>query len=154
MRALIQRVSRASVSVDGETVGRIGSGLAVLIGIAREDSQAQIGYIVNKTVNLRIFPDSDGKFDRSALDVGAELLAISQFTLYADTRRGRRPGFSQAAPPNEAAAIFESVLTAFRETGLTVQTGRFQAHMTVEIVNDGPVTIMLDSDDLDRPRRG
>lgn len=154
MRALIQRVSRASVSVDGETIGRIGSGLAVLIGIAREDSQAQIGYIVNKTVNLRIFPDSDGRFDRSALDVGAELLAISQFTLYADTRRGRRPGFSQAAPPNEAAAIFESVLTAFRETGLTVQTGRFQAHMTVEIVNDGPVTIMLDSDDLDRPRRG
>ena len=154
MRALIQRVSRASVSVDGETVGRIGSGLAVLIGVAREDSQAQIDYIVNKTANLRIFPDSEGKFDRSALDVGAELLAISQFTLYADTRRGRRPGFSQAAPPNEAAAIFESVLTAFRETGLTVQTGRFQAHMTVEIVNDGPVTIMLDSDDLDRPRRG
>ena len=154
MRALIQRVSRASVSVDGETIGRISSGLVALIGVAREDSQAQIDYIVNKTVNLRIFPDSDGRFDRSALDVGAELLAISQFTLYADTRRGRRPGFSQAAPPNEAAAIFESVLTAFRETGLTVQTGRFQAHMTVEIVNDGPVTIMLDSDDLDRPRRG
>ena len=154
MRALIQRVSRASVSVDGETIGRIGSGLAVLIGVAREDSQAQIDYIVNKTVNLRIFPDSEGRFDRSALDVGAELLAISQFTLYADTRRGRRPGFSQAAPPEDAAAIFESVITAFRETGLTVQTGRFQAHMTVEIVNDGPVTIMLDSDDLDRPRRG
>ena len=154
MRALIQRVSRASVSVDGETVGRIGSGLVALIGVAREDSQAQIDYIVNKTVNLRIFPDSEGRFDRSALDVGAELLAISQFTLYADTRRGRRPGFSQAAPPSDAAAIFESVLTAFRETGLTVQTGRFQAHMTVEIVNDGPVTIMLDSDDLDRPRRG
>ena len=154
MRALIQRVSRASVSVDGETIGRIGSGLVALIGVAREDSQAQIDYIVNKTVNLRIFPDSEGRFDRSALDVGAELLAISQFTLYADTRRGRRPGFSQAAPPEDAAAIFESVLTAFRETGLTVQTGRFQAHMTVEIVNDGPVTIMLDSDDLDRPRRG
>ena len=154
MRALIQRVSRASVSVDGEVVGRIGAGLVVLIGVAREDAQAQIDYIVGKTVNLRIFPDSDGRFDRSALDVGAELLAISQFTLYADTRRGRRPGFSQAAPPNEAAAIFASVLTAFRETGLTVQTGRFQAHMTVEIVNDGPVTIMLDSDDLAKPRRG
>ena len=154
MRALIQRVSRASVSVDGETIGRVGSGLAVLIGVAREDSQAQIDYIVNKTVNLRIFPDSDGRFDRSALDAGAELLAISQFTLYADTRRGRRPGFTQAAPPEEAAAIFESVLTAFRQTGLTVQTGRFQAHMTVEIINDGPVTIMLDSDDLDRARRG
>ncbi len=142
------------MSVDGETVGRIGAGLVVLIGVAREDTRAQIDYIVGKTVNLRIFPDSDGRFDRSALDIGAELLAISQFTLYADTRRGRRPGFSQAAPPNEAAAIFESVLTAFRETGLTVQTGRFQAHMTVEIINDGPVTIMLDSDDAGRPRRG
>lgn len=154
MRALIQRVSRASVSVDGEVVGRVGAGLVVLIGIAREDTRAQIDYIVGKTVNLRIFPDADGRFDRSALDVGAELLAISQFTLYADTRRGRRPGFTQAAPPEDAAAIFERVLTAFRETGLTVQTGRFQAHMTVEIVNDGPVTIMLDSDDQARSRRG
>ena len=142
------------MSVDGEIVGRVGAGLVVLIGVGREDSRAQIDYIVNKTVNLRIFPDADGRFDRSALDVGAELLAISQFTLYADTRRGRRPGFTQAAPPEEAAGVFERVLTAFRETGLTVQTGRFQAHMTVEIINDGPVTIMLDSDDLERPRRG
>ena len=153
MRALIQRVSRASVSVDGEIIGQIGAGLVVFVGIAREDSRAQTDYIVGKTVNLRIFPDSDGRFDRSALDAGAELLAISQFTLYADTRRGRRPGFTQAAPPNDAAAIFESVLDAFRETGLKVETGRFQAHMLVEIHNDGPVTIMLDSDDLERPRR-
>ena len=154
MRALIQRVSSASVSVDGEVLGRIGAGLVVFVGIAREDSQTQTDYIVGKTVNLRIFPDSDGRFDRSALDCGAELLAVSQFTLYADTRRGRRPGFTQAAPPNEAAAIFENVLATFRETGLKVETGRFQAHMMVEIHNDGPVTIMLDSDDLDRPRRG
>ena len=142
------------MSVDGEVIGRIGAGLVVFVGIAREDSQTQTDYIVGKTVNLRIFPDSDGRFDRSALDFGAELLAISQFTLYADTRRGRRPGFTQAAPPNEAAAIFENVLATFRETGLKVETGRFQAHMLVEIHNDGPVTIMLDSDDIDRPRRG
>ena len=154
MRALIQRVSRASVSVDGEVLGRIGAGLVVFVGVARGDSRAQTDYIVGKTVNLRIFPDADGKFDRSALDAGAELLAISQFTLYADTRRGRRPGFTQAAPPDEAATTFKNVLDAFRETGLKVETGRFQAHMNVEIHNDGPVTIMLDSDDLDRPRRG
>lgn len=154
MRALIQRVSGASVSVDGEVLGRIAAGLVVFVGVARGDSQAQTDYIVGKTVNLRIFPDSDGRFDRSALDAGAELLAISQFTLYADTRRGRRPGFTQAAPPDEAAVTFENVLAAFRETGLKVETGRFQAHMMVEIHNDGPVTIMLDSDDLDRPRRG
>ena len=154
MRALIQRVCGASVSVDGEVLGRIGAGLVVFVGVARGDSQAQTDYIVGKTVNLRIFPDSDGRFDRSALDEGAELLAISQFTLYADTQRGRRPGFTQAAPPDEAAVTFENVLAAFRETGLKVETGRFQAHMMVEIHNDGPVTIMLDSDDLDRPRRG
>ena len=154
MRALIQRVCGASVSVDGEVLGRIAAGLVVFVGVARGDSQAQTDYIVGKTVNLRIFPDSDGRFDRSALDEGAELLAISQFTLYADTRRGRRPGFTQAAPPDEAAETFENVLAAFRETGLKVETGRFQAHMMVEIHNDGPVTIMLDSDDLARPRRG
>ena len=154
MRALIQRVCGASVSVDGEVLGRIGAGLVVFVGVARGDSQAQTDYIVGKTVNLRIFPDSDGRFDRSALDAGAELLAISQFTLYADTRRGRRPGFAQAAPPDEAAETFENVLAALRETGLKVETGRFQAHMMVEIHNDGPVTIMLDSDDLARPRRG
>ena len=154
MRALIQRVSGASVSVDGEVLGRIGAGLVVFVGVARGDSQAQTDYIVGKTVNLRIFPDADGRFDRSALDAGAELLAISQFTLYADTRRGRRPGFTQAAPPDEAAETFKNVLAAFRETGLKVETGRFQAHMLVEIHNDGPVTVMLDSDDLARPRRG
>lgn len=154
MRALIQRVCGASVSVDGEVIGRIAAGLVVFVGVARGDSQAQTDYIVGKTVNLRIFPDSDGRFDRSALDAGAELLAISQFTLYADTRRGRRPGFTQAAPPDEAAVTFENVLAALRETGLKVETGRFQAHMMVEIHNDGPVTIMLDSNDLDRPRRG
>ncbi len=154
MRALIQRVKRASVSVDGEVLGRIGPGLVVFVGIRRDDAQPQIAYVVDKTVNLRIFPDADGRFDLSAMDVGAELLVISQFTLCADTRRGRRPSFSSAAPPDVAASVFDCVLAAFRATGLTVRTGRFQAHMKVEILNDGPVTIALDSDDLSRPRRG
>ena len=123
------------------------------MGIASEDSQSQIDYIVGKTVNLRIFSDADGRFNLSAVDSGGELLVISQFTLYADTKRGRRPGFTAAAHPNRAGSLFEEVLTAFRATGLNVESGRFQAHMEVEILNDGPVTILLDSDDLSRPRR-
>ncbi len=147
MRALAQRVSEASVSVDGEVLGRIGPGLVVLVGIARSDEDRHIDYIVSKTVNLRIFEDAGGRFNLSALDVGAELLVISQFTLYADTRRGRRPGFTEAAPPASASKIFETTLTRFKESGLRVEKGRFQAHMLVEIHNDGPVTIMLDSAD-------
>ena len=154
MRALIQRISQASVAVDTETLGSIGSGLAVLIGIHRDDDGEDAKYIVNKTVNLRIFGDADGKFDLSAIDIGADLLVISQFTLYGDTRRGRRPSFSHAMPPEPASALFDHTLRLFEQTGLNVQTGQFQAHMLVSIHNDGPVTIMIDSADRHRPRRG
>ena len=159
MRALVQRVSKASVAVDGEVVGSIGAGLVVLIGIHRDDGEEDAAYIVNKAVNLRIFAnnagsDDNGRFDRSALDVSADLLVISQFTLYADTRRGRRPSFSHAMPPQPAADLFERTLRLFEQTGLKVRTGKFQAHMLVSIHNDGPVTIMIDSDDRHRPRRG
>lgn len=154
MRALIQRVSHASVAVDGEILGNIGGGLVVLIGIHQDDDEDDATYIVNKTVNLRIFSDAEGKFDLSALDATADLLVISQFTLYGDTRRGRRPSFSHAMPPEPAAALFDHTLQLFKETGLKVQTGEFQAHMLVSIDNDGPVTIMIDSADRHRPRRG
>lgn len=147
MRALVQRVTEASVSVDGEVLGQTGPGLVVLVGIARADGDPHIEYIVSKTVNLRIFEDDEGRFNLSALDVGADLLIISQFTLYADTRRGRRPGFTEAAPPDTASDLFETTLARFKESGLRVETGRFQAHMHVEIHNDGPVTIMLDTAD-------
>ena len=133
--------------MDGEVLGRIGPGLVVLVGIGRADADAHIEYIVSKTVNLRIFEDASGRFNLSALDVGADLLVISQFTLYADTRRGRRPGFTEAAPPDVASDLFETTVARFRESGLRVETGRFQARMMVEIHNDGPVTIMLDSAD-------
>jgi D-tyrosyl-tRNA(Tyr) deacylase len=140
-------VTEASVSVDGEVLGQIGPGLVVLVGIARADGDRHIEYIVSKTVNLRIFEDDEGRFNLSALDVEADLLVISQFTLYADTRRGRRPGFTEAAPPDTASDLFETTLARFEESGLHVETGRFQAHMHVEIHNDGPVTIMLDTAD-------
>ena len=154
MRALLQRVSQAFVSVDGETLGRIGPGLVIVVGVSRDDAEPDTDYIVGKTVNLRIFPAEQGHFDRSALDNSSELLVISQFTLYGDTRKGRRPSFTQAASSEQAEATFAGVLDKFRATGLNVETGRFQAHMLVEISNDGPVTIMLDSSDLERPRRG
>ncbi len=154
MRALIQRVTQASVSVDGEVLGQIGPGLVVFVGVAETDTQNEIEYIVSKTVNLRIFADAEGRFNLSALDLEAQLLVVSQFTLYGDTRRGRRPSFSKAAAPEEASHLLENSLRTFRETGLKVETGRFQAYMNVNIDNDGPVTIMIDSDDLNRPRRG
>ena len=154
MRALVQRVSQASVAVGDETVGRIGQGLVVLLGISRQDGEENAGYIVDKVINLRIFADDEGRFNRSALDIGAELLIISQFTLYADTRRGRRPSFTEAAPPEQAEALFGRTLDLFKGSGLRVESGRFQAHMAVSIHNDGPVTIMLDSADRERPRRG
>jgi len=154
LRALVQRVSHASVSVDGAALGSIGAGLVLLIGICRDDGTDDADYIVGKSVNLRIFSDEQGKFDRSVLDIGAELLVISQFTLYADTRRGRRPSFSDAAPPEYAADLFQRTLERFEQTGLKVETGMFQAHMAVSIHNDGPVTIMLDSADRHRARRG
>jgi D-tyrosyl-tRNA(Tyr) deacylase len=153
VRALLQRVSRASVSINGEVVGRIGPGFVVLLGIAREDTVEDARYLVEKTVNLRVFSDAEGKFNLSALDTRGELLVVSQFTLYADTRKGRRPSFLDAAPPEQAQPLFEQTLALFRQSGLKVETGRFQADMDVSIENDGPVTIMLDSSDLERPRR-
>ena len=153
MRALVQRVADASVSVDGEVIGSIGSGLVVLVGICRDDGEEDAEYLIGKTVNLRILPDEEGKFNRSALDIGAELLIISQFTLYADTRKGRRPSFTDAAPPEHAQPLFQTTLEKFGQSGLKVETGQFQAHMMVSIHNDGPVTIMIDSADRNRPRR-
>ncbi len=147
MKALLQRVSRATVSVGGEEVGRIGRGLVVLLGVANGDAEKDAQYLVQKAVNLRIFSDDAGKFNLSALDIKAELLLVSQFTLLADARKGRRPSFTDAAPPAQAEALFEYSVAQARATGLKVATGRFQQHMLVEIHNDGPVTIMLDSRD-------
>ena len=158
MRALVQRVTEASVRVDGGEVGRIGRGLVVLLGIGRDDDQADAQYLVDKILNLRIFADEQDRFNRSALDIGAELLVISQFTLYADTRKGRRPDFTQAAPPQEAQRLYAQAVTLFEEaaqqSGLKVATGRFQEYMQVLLQNDGPVTLMLDSADRSRSRRG
>lgn len=145
MKALVQRVSRASVSVAGEEVGRIGPGLVVLLGVAEGDTEKDAQYLVQKVINLRIFTDSVGKFNLSALDVKGELLLVSQFTLLADTRKGRRPSFESAARPEKAEELFNYAVGLARESGLKVATGRFQQHMQVNIVNDGPVTIMLDS---------
>ncbi len=153
MKALVQRVSEASVTVDEEAVGSIGPGFVVLIGVSRDDTEQDTDYIVNKVVNLRVFADEDGKFNLSAMDVGADLLLISQFTLHADTRKGRRPSFVQAAGPDLAEALFDQTVGKFRETGLRVETGVFQAYMMVSLTNDGPVTIMIDSADKERPRR-
>ena len=140
-------MSQASVSVAGEVAGRIGNGVVVLVGISRDDSERDARYLAAKTVELRIFPDSEGRFNLSALDISAELLVISQFTLLADTRKGRRPSFTEAAAPEEAEALFEPFLAQLRSSGLRVESGRFQQHMMVQIHNDGPVTIMLDSRD-------
>ncbi len=145
MKVLLQRVSRASVSVGGEVVGSIGRGLVVLVGVAGGDSDKDIQYLAQKIINLRIFADKGEKFNLSALDVGAEVLLVSQFTLLADTRKGRRPSFTGAAPPPQAEALFQKLVDQVRASGLKVATGRFQQHMQLEIHNDGPVTIMLDS---------
>jgi len=145
VKALLQRVNRASVSVSGEVVGSIGRGLVVLLGVSQGDTERDAQYLADKTVNLRIFSDSESKFNLSALDVGGEILAVSQFTLIADTKKGRRPSFTEAAPPDQAEALFEQFLSFLRSSGLKVESGRFQQHMLVEIHNDGPVTVMLDS---------
>ena len=154
MRALVQRVVEASVLVEGQEVGRIGPGLVVFLGFAGDDEESDSLYLVEKTVNLRIFADSENRFNRSALDVGAELLLVSQFTLYADTRKGRRPDFNRAAGAEQAREAYEKAVALFRNPGLTAATGRFQEYMQVLLQNDGPVTIMLDSADRNRPRRG
>ena len=152
MRAVVQRVSSASVSIDGEVVSRIGTGLVVLAAVGRDDTDADADYVVDKTVHLRVFPDPEGRFDRSVADVGGSLLVVSQFTLYGDVRRGRRPSFTDAAPPAEAEERFAALVERFRATGVPVRTGRFQAMMDVALVNDGPVTLILDSGARHRPR--
>ena len=145
MKALLQRVTKASVSVGGEVVGRIGQGLVVFVGVAREDTEKDTQYLVQKTVNLRIFSDKEGRFNLSALDIKGELLLVSQFTLLADTRKGRRPSFTEAALPPQAEELFEQFVEQANATGLKVETGRFQQYMQVEIHNDCPVTILLES---------
>jgi len=145
VKALLQRVTRASVSVASEVVGRIDRGLVVFVGVATGDTEKDAQYLAQKTVSLRIFSDEEGRFNLSALDIKGELLVVSQFTLLADTRKGRRPSFIEAAPPAQAEEIFEQFVEQARATGLRVETGRFQQYMQVEIHNDGPVTILLDS---------
>jgi D-tyrosyl-tRNA(Tyr) deacylase len=147
VKVLLQRVTGASVSVDGNIVGSIGQGLVAFVGVAEGDSERDIDYLVPKMTGLRIFSDGEGKFNLSVGDVGGELLLVSQFTLLADTRRGRRPSFTGAAVPEIAARLFAIFVEKTRATGCRVETGRFQEHMYVEIRNDGPVTVMLDSHD-------
>ncbi len=148
MRALIQRVSRASVTVEGKVVGQIGQGLLVLLGVGQDDSEVQVKMLAEKIVYLRIFGDDEGKMNRSLLDIGGEVLVVSQFTLYADIRRGRRPGFTNAAPPSIAEPLLERFKSAIAAYGLRVEDGIFGAYMEVELLNSGPVTIWMDSEEL------
>lgn len=145
MRAVVQRVSRASVRVDGSTVGEIGRGLLALIGVAGDDEPADATYLAHKIRDLRVFEDEHGKMNRALGEVGGAILAVSQFTLYGDCRKGRRPSFDRAAPPDAGRALFEAFVSELRAAGVVVETGRFQAHMEVDLVHDGPVTILLDS---------
>jgi D-tyrosyl-tRNA(Tyr) deacylase len=145
MRAVIQRVKQSSVKTNGETVGRIGRGLLVLLGVAREDSAEDADYLAKKIINLRIFEDENGKMNRSLLETGGELLAVSQFTLLADCRKGRRPSFVAAAEPEKATELYEKFVVRVRQEGVAVQTGRFRAMMEVALINDGPVTIIIES---------
>ena len=145
MKALVQRVSQASVSVNDRIVGKIGPGLVVFLGVAQGDSKEDTTYLANKMVNLRIFADEASKFSLSALDTKGDILIVSQFTLLADTHKGRRPDFTAAAPPELARELYEFLVEQVRATGLKVETGLFQEHMLVEIHNDGPVTILLES---------
>ena len=157
MRAVIQRVSSAAVRVGNRTTGSISRGLLVLVGVSPGDTDEDIAYLANKTVNMRLFPDPSNAargFELSASEIEAEILIVSQFTLYASTRKGRRPGFTEAAHPDIAEPLFERVVDAFRQTGMKVETGEFGAMMSLELTNEGPVTIMLDTDDGKRPRRG
>ena len=149
MMGVVQRVREASVEVDGEVVGHIGTGLVVLLGIAKGDSPDEAAFLVDKICNLRIFEDERGRFDRSLIDIHGALLVVSQFTLLGDCRKGRRPGFDAAASPDVAEKLYEHFVALARTTGLTVETGRFQAHMMVNILNEGPVTLILD-----RPPKG
>ena len=145
MRALVQRVSRAKVTVNEWTAGEIGHGLLVLLGVGREDTEADASYLAEKIAGLRIFEDTEGKMNRSVGDVGGSVLAVSQFTLYGDVRCGKRPSFDAAAPPEQARRLFEFFVQRIQALGLRCETGRFQEMMQVELVNEGPVTILLDS---------
>lgn len=146
MRAVVQRVLRSRVTVDGETVGEIGPGFMVLLGVSRDDTEADADYLAEKIAGLRVFDDEQGRVNRSLQDVGGAVLAVSQFTLYGDVRRGRRPGFDRAARPEQAEPLYQRFVAQLKARGLQVATGRFQTHMEVELVNDGPVTILVDSE--------
>jgi len=148
MRAVVQRVTRASVKVGGELVGQIGPGLLVLLGVAHDDSEADAAYLADKIAGLRIFEDPGGKMNLAAAEVGGAVLAVSQFTLFGDARRGKRPSFDAAARPQQAVRLYECFVEKIRAAGLHCETGRFQEMMQVELVNDGPVTILLDSKKL------
>ncbi len=154
MRIVLQRVSEASVSVDGETVAAIGRGLLLLVGVAEGDDDAEARRLAQKCAEMRIFSDDEGRFNLSLLDIKGEALVVSQFTLLADVRRGRRPSFADAARPEAAEPLVEAFAQAMRDAGVPAQTGRFGAKMRVALVNEGPVTVVLDSRDLERPRRG
>jgi D-tyrosyl-tRNA(Tyr) deacylase len=145
VRAVLQRVSRASVTIDGEVTARIGRGLVVLVGVAKTDGPADTEYVASKVHGLRLFPDADGRLQHSVFDAGGSVLVVSQFTILGDVRRGRRPSFDAAAPAAEARRTYEELVARLAATGLDVATGRFQAHMHVELVNDGPVTVIVDS---------
>jgi len=145
VRAVVQRVSRARVLVAGNTVGAIGAGLLALIGVAGDDGPADVAYVAGKIRDLRVFEDERGKMNRSLLDIGGSVLAVPQFTLYGDARKGRRPSFDRAAPAETGRVLFEAVVAELRTAGLAVETGTYRAHMRVELVNDGPVTILVDS---------
>jgi D-aminoacyl-tRNA deacylase len=145
MRAVVQRVSRASVKVEGELTGEIGQGLVVLVGVGGEDTRADADYLAEKIIGLRIFEDAGGKMNLSVAEVAGELLVVSQFTLYGDARRGKRPSFDAAAPPQQARELYEYFVEKIRAAGLRCETGRFQETMQVELANEGPVTILLDS---------
>lgn len=148
MRAVVQRVSRASVTVEGRVTGEIGAGAVILLGVGREDQSAAATYLAEKIANMRIYADADGKMNRSLLESGGAALVVSQFTLYGDTRGGRRPGFTRAAAPEQAQKLYEEFVASLRGLGIRVETGIFQSYMAVELVNDGPTTIILDSEKL------
>src|SRR5262245_46157075 len=146
MRAVVQRVKRASVTVDERVVGEIGGGLLVLLGVSKSDRESDADYLIDKVIGLRIFEDDQGKMNRSVAEVSGAILMVSQFTLYGDVRRGKRPSFDEAARTEEARRLYEYAVTKIRQAGLRCETGEFQAMMKVSLVNDGPVTILLDSE--------
>jgi D-tyrosyl-tRNA(Tyr) deacylase len=154
MRIVAQRVSGASVRVEGEVIASIGGGLLLLVGVADGDAEAEARRLAQKCAGMRIFPDDEGRFNRSLLEAGGEALGVSQVTLLADVRRGRRPSFAAAAAPQIAEPLVERFAETLRGLGIATQTGRFGAKMQVELVNEGPVTIVVDSDEMERPRRG